>query len=118
LPTFHDDAGQADNVVLVRRQFADEALTRGKVEDGARSRDVLLEKHQAPAAVEHAQGERPLLARDLVVIELHRIDAAAAVLIVLREGFEYRGEKNAGARSLRVWLHCDEDHSGARPRRL
>jgi hypothetical protein len=39
-----------------------------------------------PRAVKHAQREAILLARNLVVVELHRIDGTAAKFIVLRVG--------------------------------
>ena len=71
-----DDADEADDVVVVRRQLLDEALARRKVEQRARRRDVALNQHEAPGPVEHAQRERPLLARHLVVVQLDRIDAS------------------------------------------
>ena len=50
----------ADDVVLVRRSSRDEALARREVEQRAGRRDVLLDQHEAPGAVEHAQRERTL----------------------------------------------------------
>ena len=52
--------------------------------------------------MEHAQREAALRARHLVVIQLHRVDGAAAELIVLRVGTEDRTQQNAGLSSLRM----------------
>ena len=46
-----------------------------------------------------------LLARHLVVVQLHGVDGAAAELVVLRVGTENRAEQNAGARALRMFGH-------------
>ena len=47
----------------------------------------------------------PLRARHLVVVKLHRIDAAAAELIILRVGSKNGSQKNAGRRALGVNNH-------------
>ena len=57
--------------------------------------------------MEHAQGERALRARHLVVVQLHRVDGAAAEFIVLGVGSEDGREQNAGVRALRVSLHFE-----------
>ena len=85
LADVHDDAGNTDDVVLMGLQLFDEPFARGKVEQRGWDGDVLLDQHDAPRAVVHAQRERSLRARDLVVIELERVDRAAAELIVARE---------------------------------
>ena len=95
-----NDAGDSDDVVLVRGQFALKLVEGREVEQRARSRDVLLDHHQAPRAVEHAQRKAALLAGDLVVVKLHRIDGAAAELIVLGVGAENGTQKNACLSSL------------------
>ena len=96
LAEVRDDAGDADDVVFVRCEFLFEALERGEVEQRAGRRDVTLNHHQTPGAVKHAQRETALRARDLVVIQLHRIDGAAAELVVARIGPEDRTQQNAG----------------------
>ena len=63
----------------------------------------------APRAVEHAQGERALLARHLVVVQLHRVDGAAAELIVLRVGTEDGSEQDTGLAALGVLDHLNSD---------
>ena len=50
--------------------------------------------------VEHAQRKGVLRPSYLVVVQLHRIDGAAAELIVLRIGSKYRTEQNVGTRAL------------------
>ena len=89
-----DDGRDADDVVLVRVQFAREGLASGKVEDRAGRRDVLLDHQDAPGAVEAAQREGALRLGHLVVIQLHRIDGAAAEFIVLRVGTEDRRQQD------------------------
>ena len=51
--------------------------------------------------MEHAQREGTLRARHLVVVELHRVDGAAAELVVLRVGAENGGQQNSGVG--RLW---------------
>ena len=94
-----DDAGDAYNVVLGGEQFAFEALQGGEVEQRAGRRDVLLNHHQAPGAMKHAQGEAALLARHLVVIELHRINGAAAEFVVARVRAEDRAQQHTSLRA-------------------
>ena len=77
-------------------QFALKRLQGREVEQRAGRGDVLLDHHQPPRAMEHAQREAALLAGDLVVIKLHRIDGAAAEFVVLRVRTENGGEKNSG----------------------
>ena len=59
--------------------------------------------------MEHAQREAALRARDLVVIELHRIDGAAAEFVVLRVRAEDRTQQNAGAGSLGMCFELREE---------
>ena len=61
--------------------------------------------------MKHPQGERALHAGDLVVIELHRIDGPAAVLVVLSIRPEHRGQQDAGAHSFGVLLKTHDDSS-------
>ena len=60
---------------------------------------LILQPHSlspvAPRAVRHPQRERSLRARHLVVVQLHRVDRAAAELVVPRERTEDGREKNA-----------------------
>ncbi len=96
----HDDGRDADDVVVVRRQLRLERLARGEIEHRGGRGDVLLDHEDAPRAVEHAQRERALLARHLVVVQLHRIDLPAAERIVLGIRTENGAEQNTGARAL------------------
>ena len=48
----------------------------GKSSSSAGGLDVGLDEHQAPTAMEHPQRERPLRARHLVVVKLHRVHRA------------------------------------------
>jgi len=105
LADVHDDGRDADDVVLVLGNLSNETLARGKVENGARRGDVVLKEGQRPGAMEHAQGERPLLARHLVVIELDRVDFARSEFVVDGERFEDGGQENARAGALRVCVH-------------
>jgi hypothetical protein len=52
------------------------------------------------------RSETALRARDLVVIELHRVDGAAAEFIVLRVRSEDRTQENSGAGSLGMCFEC------------
>ena len=90
-----NDAGDANDVVVMSCEFALKLLQGREVEQRAGSGDVLLNHHQSPRAVEHAQRKAALLAGDLVVIKLHGIDGAAAEFVVLRVGSENRSEKNS-----------------------
>ena len=90
-----DDARDADHVVMVGREFLDEALARRKVEQGGRRGNVLLDQHDAPRAMMHPERERPLRSRHLVVIELKRIDRSAAKFVILRKGPKYGAQQDA-----------------------
>ena len=100
-----DDGGNAHDVVIVGQQFGFEGLARGKIQDRGGRGDVLLDHQDAPGAVKHAEGERPLLTGHLVVIQLHGVDLAAAELVVLRVGTENGTEEDAGANALWMLLH-------------
>ena len=56
--------------------------------------------------MEHAQGEGSLGAGHLVVIELHGVDGAAAVGVVLGVGAEDGGEEEACLGEFGMWEHC------------
>src|SRR5512142_2490918 len=73
-----DDRRNAADVILMLAEFVLKLLERGEVEYRAGRRDIALDHHDAPGAVEHAQRETALRARDLVVIELHGVDGARA----------------------------------------
>src|ERR1039457_3348622 len=77
------DAGDAHDVVAVVADFFEETVERGEIEQRARRLEVGLDEHDAPRPVKHAQRERALDACDLVVVELHRVDGAATVFVVL-----------------------------------
>jgi hypothetical protein len=65
------------------------------------------DQEDPPGAVEHPERERPLLARHLVVIQLHRVDRPAPELVVLGEGAEDGGEEHAGAVPFGCWHEPD-----------
>ena len=116
LAEIRDDAGDADNVVFGRSQFALEALQGREVEQRAGGGDVALDHHQAPGAMEHAQRKAALLARDLVVIKLHGIDGAAAEFVVARVRAEDRAQQHArvsafGMRRNRIKVRCRNHES-------
>jgi len=50
--------------------------------------------------MEHTQRKTALGTRDLIVIKLHRVDGAAAELVILRVRSEDRTQQDAGLRSL------------------
>src|ERR1035441_1404730 len=102
-----DDRGDADDVVVVGGEFAGKGLAGREVEDRAGGGDVPLDHEDAPGTVEAAQGERTLAARYLVVVQLHRVDGAAAVGIVLRVRAEGGGEQDPGLSSFRMRLNHD-----------
>src|SRR5215471_1769756 len=89
----HDDSRDADDIVVAGGDLANESIARREVEDGAGAGDIVLQQHQPPRAVEQAKRERSLLARDLVVIELGRIDRARPEPVVYGEWFEDRCEE-------------------------
>ena len=106
-----DDRGDADDVVALAQQFRFKGFAGGKVQHGGGRRDVLLDHQDAPGAVEHAQGERPLLARHLVVVQLHRVDLPAAEFVVLRVRSKDGAEQNASAGAFRMGGHFQEFQS-------
>ena len=89
LADIHDDGRDAHDVVMVGRQLAGEGLARGEIEDRARSGDILLNHEDAPGAMKPPHGEGSLRFGHLVVVELHRIDGAAAEFVVLRVWAEH-----------------------------
>src|SRR5208282_4448307 len=105
LANIHDDRRDPDDVVVVLGQFTGKGLAVGKIEHTARRRNIFLNHHNAPGAMEHAQREAALGARDLVVIELHRIDGAAAKFVVLRIRPEDRTQQYASVTTLGVSFH-------------
>ena len=50
--------------------------------------------------MKHAERKAALRPRDLIVIELHRIDGAAAELVILRVRAKYGGQQDARALAL------------------
>ena len=97
-----NDRRDADDVVLVGANLLDETVERGEVQQRAGRRDVRLDHHQAPTAMEHSQREGALGSRHLVVVKLHGVHAPAAVLVVLAVGPENAGQQHARLRSGRV----------------
>ena len=56
--------------------------------------------------MEHAERESPLDTGDLILVEFHRVDLAAPVLVVPGVGSEDAREQDAGAASERMyWLN-------------
>ena len=96
LALVQDDAADADDVVVVLADLLLEALPGGEVEDGAGGRQVGLDQHQPPTAVEHAERERPLHPRHLVVVQLHRVEGSTAVFVVLRIRAADAGQQDPG----------------------
>ncbi len=109
-----NDAGDAHDVIFRRGKFALEPFQGGEIEQRARCGNVLLNHHQAPGAMEHAQRKAALLARDLVVIQLHGIDGTAAEFVVARIWPEHRTQQHTRARPLRMGRDyicgCSGDH--------
>ena len=97
-----DDTGDADNVVGLLADLLPEAVESGKVEHGARGREIGLHQHQSPTAVEHPQRERPLHAGHLVVIQLHGVERPAAAIVVAPVGPEDAGQQHASLASQRM----------------
>ena len=87
-----DDRADTDDVVIAVSHLIDEAIQGGEVQEGAGRVDVGLNNHEAERPVEHPQGRSALNPRHLVVVELHRVDDAASVFIVLRIGAEDAGK--------------------------
>ena len=102
LARIRDDGADPHDVVGVLADLADEALERRVVQDGAGGVGVGLQHAQGEGGMEHPQGEPSLDAGDLVLIELHGVDPAAPVLVVLRVRPEDAGEQDAGPVALGV----------------
>lgn len=105
LADVHDDRRDANDVVVVRGQFPSKSFPCGKIQHAAGSRDICLNQHDAPGAMEHAQREAALRAGNLVVIELHGIDGSASKFVILRIGPEDRTQQDARSTSLGVSFH-------------
>jgi len=95
----HDDRGDSDDVVCMRGDLTLEIVSSREIKNGAGRGNIRLDQHNAPGAMEHAQRKAALRACDLIVIELHRIDGAAAELVVSRVRAENRTQPDAGLRS-------------------
>ena len=96
------DRADADDVVLTHLQLFDKPLLGRKIEEGTRGLDVHLDQHQPPRPMKRAQREGVLHSRYLIVIQLHRVDQAAAVLIVTRVRAEYARQKHPRLRAERM----------------
>ena len=105
LADVHDNRSDPHDVVRMRGELRFERLARGEVQDRGGRADILLDHQDAPRAVEHPQREWPLFARHLIVVQLHRVDLAAAEFVVLRVGAEDGTEEDAGLGTLRVSGH-------------
>jgi hypothetical protein len=57
----------------------------------------VLDHHQTEGAVKHPEGKSPLDAGDLILVEFHRVDFSATVLVIAGKGPENTGEQDAGA---------------------
>src|ERR1700690_574242 len=90
---------------MMRPQLGSELLARRKIQQRRGVDQVLLDHHQTPGSVEHANRELALLARDLVVIQLHGIDGAAAEIVSLGVGAKNAAQQNAGigTKGMRGW---------------
>ena len=82
LADVYRDRRDADDVVVLPGDLARTALARWEVEQFAWCGEIRLDHHDAPGAMEHEQRKTALGARYLIVIELHRSDGAAAILVV------------------------------------
>ena len=103
----HDDRRDADNVVVVCGEFLCEGLACREIQHRAGRVDVPLDHQDAPGTMETAQRERALPARDLIMIELHRIDGAASVSVILRIRAEDGGKEDSGLASF--WMRLNHD---------
>jgi hypothetical protein len=101
----HDDRGDSDDVVSMRGDLALEVFSSGEIKNGAGRGNIRLDQHDAPGTMEHPQRKAALRACDLIVIELHRIDGAAAELVVSRVWAEDRTQQDAGLLSLGMSLN-------------
>jgi hypothetical protein len=104
-----DDPGYANDVVPIFDQLALETLQVGKIQQRAGRRNVVLDHHQAPRAMEHAQRKAALSAGNLVVVELHGIDGAAAIFVILCVRAENGTQQNSRLRPL--WMGLNLIHS-------
>ena len=93
------DAADADDVVAAAAKLLDEAVQVRIVQQRTRSIEVGLDEHQPPGAVEEPQGERPLYPRHLIVVQLHRVLQAAAILVVLGIRAEDAAQQDIGPMS-------------------
>jgi hypothetical protein len=84
----------------MRGDLALEISSSGEIKNGAGRGNVRLDQHDAPGPMEHPQRKAALRARNLIVIELHRIDGAAAEFVVSRVRAENRTQQDAGLFSL------------------
>ena len=89
----HDGADPHD-VVVVLPYFPDKIVEAGIIEDGAGRVDIGLQHPQRKRGVKHPKGEPSLDARHLVLVELHGVDLAASVFVILRIGPEDAGEQD------------------------
>jgi hypothetical protein len=101
----HDDRGDSDDVVWMRGDLALEIVSSREIKNGAGRGNIRLDQHNAPGAMEHAQRKAALRACDLIVIELHRVDGAAAELVVSRVRAENRTQQDAGLRSFGMFFN-------------
>lgn len=104
-----DDGRDSDDIVAAADQLIGEDFARGKIQNRAGSRDIFLNHDDAPRAMKHTQGEDALQARDLVVVELHRIDDPTAELVVLGVGAEDGSEQNPRGRAFGMRFHSISD---------
>src|SRR3954469_19634581 len=102
----HDDRGNPDHIVVMLSNLALEIFPGGKIENRARRGNVCLDQHDAPGTMEHAQREAALRPCDLIVVKLHRIDGAAAELVVSRVWAEDGTQQEAGLRSLGMFFNA------------
>ena len=75
--------------------FLYELFQRWEIQNGRRSRDICLNHHDAPGTMKHAQRERTLNPRYLIMIEFHGVDRPAAIFVVLCVRAKYRTEKDS-----------------------
>ncbi len=104
------DGADPHDVVGGPAQLVGERLERRKVQDRAGGVDIGLQHQKAEGAVKHTQREPSLQAGDLVVIQLHGVDAAAPELVVPGERSEDAAQKYPGLDSLRVKGDCGIAH--------
>jgi len=91
------DGADPDHVVTVLRDLRRKTFQGGKIQQGAGGLQVVLDHHQSERAMKHPDRESTLDAGHLILIEFHRIDFSAAVLVIAGVGPEYAGQQDAGA---------------------